>query len=123
MGSCSRERNMVKPPMWIPDRGDLIRLTFVPQSDREQSGRRPPLVLSPAQDNGKTSLAVVGPITSHKKGYPFEVPLPAGRPLKGCVLADHLNNVDWGARQAKLIGRPDGSISGVLERIGALLGL
>ena len=115
---------MVRSASWIPDRGDLIWLNFVPQAGREQSGRRPALVLSPAGYNGKTNLAVVCPITSHVKGYPFEVPLPAGGPLAGCVLADHLKNVDWHARQAKLIGHARSDLlSRVLERIGALLGL
>ena len=115
---------MVRSRSWIPDRGDLIWLTFVPQAGREQSGRRPALVLSPALYNGKTNLAVVCPITSQKKGYPFEVALPAGAPLEGCILADHLKNVDWSARQAKLIGRARTDLlTQVLERIGALLGL
>jgi mRNA interferase MazF len=115
---------MVKSPSWIPDRGDLIWLTFVPRAGREQSGRRPALVLSPAAYNGKTNLAVVCPITSHVKGYPFEVALPPGGPLGGCVLADHLKNVDWNARQAKLIGRARADLlTRVLERIGALIGL
>ena len=115
---------MVSSAHWIPDRGDLIWLNFVPQAGREQSGQRPALVLSPAAYNGKTNLAVVCPITSHVKGYPFEVELPAGGPLQGCVLADHLNNVDWSARQAKLIGRARTDLLGrVLDRIDALLGL
>ena len=115
---------MVKSQSWIPDRGDLVWLTFVPQAGREQSGRRPALVLSPAPYNGRTNLAVVCPITSHVKGYPFEVSLPPGGPIEGCVLADHLKNVDWNARQAKLIGRARSDLlTHVLERISALLGL
>lgn len=115
---------MVKSASWIPDRGDLIWLTFVPQAGREQSGRRPALVLSPAQYNGKTNLAVVCPITSQTKGYPFEVTLPPGGPIEGCVLADHLKNIDWSARHARLIGRARSDLlKNVLERIGALLDL
>jgi mRNA interferase MazF len=48
----------------VPDAGDLIWLTFDPQRGREQSGRRPALVLSPAAYNAKTGLALVCPVTS-----------------------------------------------------------
>ena len=114
---------MVTPRSWTPDRGDLIWLTFAPQAGREQAGRRPALVLSPAMYNRKTSLAVVCPITSQVKGYPFEVNLPEDGPIGGCVLADHLKNIDWQARHARLIGRahPD-TLSRVLHRLAALLG-
>ena len=61
---------------YIPDRGDLVWLTFNPQTGHEQSGRRPALVLSPKAYNEKTGLAIFCPVTSQKKGYPFEVPLP-----------------------------------------------
>lgn len=115
---------MVSSRQWVPTRGDLVWLTFVPHAGREQAGRRPALVLSPAIYNGKTNLAVVCPITSQTKGYPFEVLLPSGAPVEGCVLADHLKNVDWKAREAKLIGRVSTDLlARVLERIGALLGL
>jgi hypothetical protein len=39
----------------------------------------------------------MGPITSHVKGYPFEVAVNH-RTIKGEVLADHLKNMDWKAR-------------------------
>jgi len=107
----------------VPDRGDMIWLTFDPQAGREQAGRRPALVLSPALYNRRTSLAVVCPITSQVKGYPFEVPLPDGGPLQGAVLADHLKNVDWRQRQAQPIApASEDVLADVLVRIAALLG-
>ena len=115
---------MVATRRWIPERGDLIWLTFVPQAGREQTGRRPALVLSPGIYNGKTNLAVVCPITSHVKGYPFEVSLPRGGPIEGCILADHMKNIDWKARNARLIGRASASLlSDVLDNVSSLLGL
>jgi hypothetical protein len=47
-----------------PERWDLIWLSFTPQSGREQSGRRPALVVSPSTYNSKVGLALVCPITS-----------------------------------------------------------
>ena len=108
---------------WSPDRGDLVWLTFDPQAGREQAGRRPALVLSPGAYNLKTGLSLMCPITSQQKGYPFEVRLPAGLPIEGAVLADHLKSVDWKQRKAAFIGRvrPE-LLTAVLNRIAPLLG-
>jgi len=83
-----------------PDRGDVIWLDFTPQAGREQGGRRPALVLSPKAYNQKTGRAVVCPITSQVKGYPFEVALPEGLAVGGVVLSDHVKNQDLAARNA-----------------------
>lgn len=105
-----------------PDRGDLIYLDFAPQAGREQSGRRPALVLSPKEYNVKTGLAVVCPITRRVKGFPFEVPLPPGAKLEGVVLSDHLKNLDWVARHAHFHATLDqATINDVLARIESLL--
>ena len=72
--------------MRAPERGDLIWLSFTPESGCEQVRRRPALVVSPAGYNSKVGLALVCPITSRIKGYPFEVPLPQGGPVQGVVL-------------------------------------
>jgi mRNA interferase MazF len=107
-----------------PDAGDFVWLTFDPQAGREQAGRRPALVLSSRIYNVKAGLALACPITSHSKGYPFEVPLPANAPIRGVVLADHLKSIDWIARDSEKIGRcaPD-VMDEVRARIAPLLGL
>jgi len=105
-----------------PERGDLIWLSFRPQQGREQAGRRPALVLSPSAYNRKVGLALICPITSKVKGYPFEVPLPVEGSLQGVVLADQVRSLDWRAREAKLIERAEASVvERVLHLIGALL--
>lgn len=81
---------------YVPDRGDLVWLSFDPQAGREQAGRRPAVILSPASYNRSSGLALAVPVTSHVKGYPFEVPIPAGMRISGVILADHLKSVDWG---------------------------
>jgi mRNA interferase MazF len=110
-------------PAFVPDAGDLIRLTFDPQAGHEQAGRRPALVLSPKPYNQKAGLALVCPVTSQIKGYPFEVPVPAGCGVKGVILADHVKSVDWKARRAERIGRvPPLTLNEVLARLAPLLG-
>lgn len=112
----------MKPEM-VPDAGDLVWLTFTPQAGREQAGRRPALVLSPEQYNRKSGLALVCPITSHVKGYPFEVKLPPGLSVSGAILADHVKSLDWRARSAEPAGRlPHEVLQDVLDRLAALLG-
>jgi mRNA interferase MazF len=109
---------------YVPDTGDLVWLDLNPQRGREQSGRRPALVLSPAAYNEKTSLALVCPVTSRTKGYPFEVTLPPGLEVAGVVLADHVKSLDWKERRAELAGRvPAEVLSEVLARLAPLLGL
>jgi mRNA interferase MazF len=106
---------------YTPDRGDVIWLDFTPQAGREQAGHRPALVLSPREYNRKTGLAVMCPITSHAKGYPFEVALTAGS-VQGVVLSDHVKNLDWRERKATYKGKaPAIVLKDVMGKISALL--
>jgi mRNA interferase MazF len=85
---------------YVPRRGDLVWLTFDPQAGPEPTGRRPAFVLSPEAYNRKTGLFLACPITSKVKGYPFEVPLPAGLLVSGVILTDQIKSLDWKARKA-----------------------
>ena len=106
-----------------PDAGDLVWLTFNPQAGREQAGRRPAVVLSPAAYNKRSGLALVCPITTQVKGYPFEVALPHGLPVAGVVLADHVKSLDWRARRVERAGKlPAVVLREVLDRLAPLLG-
>lgn len=89
--------------MAAPDRGDLVWLDFDPQAGREQAGRRPALVLSPRAYHQVTQYAVVCPVTSRRRGYPFEVELPEGLPVQGVVLADQVRCVDRRVRRIEPI--------------------
>ena len=89
---------------YVPDRGDVVWLEFDPQAGQEQAGRRPALVISPGSYNSRVGLALLCPITSRQKGYPFEVPLPPGPEITGVVLADQVKSLDWRARGASRAG-------------------
>ncbi|TFH28875.1 MAG: endoribonuclease MazF [Myxococcales bacterium] len=107
---------------YVPDRGDLVWLSFDPQAGREQDGRRPAVVLSPRAYNTKTNLAVCCPITSKVKGYPFEVVIPEGLPVKGVVLSDQLKSLDWHVRNAEFIAAlPEDSILEILKKASLLV--
>ena len=105
-------------PRYIPDRGDIVWLNFIPQSGREQSGRRPALVLSPKAYNGKASLAICCPITSKSKGYPFEVAIIDAKKISGVVLADQVKSLDWAERKALFIEKASSNI--IAETLGKL---
>lgn len=107
---------------YVPDRGDVVWLTFNPQAGHEQAGRRPAVILSPAAYNGKVGLALLCPVTSQVKGYPFEVAIPGGLQVSGVVLADQLKSLDWQVRNAVLIGRlPESTIAEILVKARTLL--
>jgi len=113
---------MVKPGGYVPERGDAIWLNFDPQAGREQRGRRPALVLSPSAYNAKSGLALVCPITSREKGYPFEAALPGTGAITGVVLTDHARSVDWQERRAERIGPvPEEVLEEVTAKLVALV--
>ena len=106
---------------YVPRRGDIVWLSFTPHAGREQAGHRPALVLSPRTYNGKTSLALMCPITSRVKGYPFEVTLPSASTVSGAVLADQIKSLDWRARSARYECRTTPQVMGeVLDKVGVL---
>ena len=106
---------------YVPERGDIIWLDFTPTKGREQKGTRPAFVVSPKIYNAKVGLALVCPITSHKKGYPFEVACGFSK-IDGVILADHIRSVDWKARHAKFVDvSPVLTIQEVEERLLSLI--
>ena len=88
---------------YVPERGDVVWMTFIPQAGHEQSGRRPAVVISSSIYNGRTGMALCCPVTGQVKGYPFEVLVPPELKIKGAILADHIRNIDWRARRTKYI--------------------
>jgi mRNA interferase MazF len=114
----------VSAARYVPERGDLLWLTFDPQAGREQAGRRPALVLSPVGYNRRANLALVCPITTQAKGYPFEVKLPVGLSVTGVILADHFKSADWVARRAEFAAKaPADVLADVTAKLRPLLGL
>jgi mRNA interferase MazF len=107
---------------YIPERGDVVWLDFNPQSGREQAGRRPAVVLSPRQYNRRSGLALLCPITSRIKNYPFEVRLPNTFDLQGVILCDQIKSLDWAARKLARHGQLDqNTMAHVIGKVQALL--
>ena len=111
------------PRAYAPKRGDVVWLQFNPQTGHEQAGRRPALVVSPQAYNRKVGLALLCPITSRVKGYPYEVLLPAGLEISGAILSDQVKSLDWRARRATPIcDAPAQVTEEVLAKLRTLVG-
>jgi mRNA interferase MazF len=107
----------------VPDRGDIVLLSFAPRSGQKQAWRRPAVVMSPQAYNARVGLALFCPVVTEIKGYPFEVLLPAGLPVEGAILADQAESLDWRAGRAERIcSIPPGVLEEALGKLRTLLG-
>jgi mRNA interferase MazF len=114
---------MVAAASYIPQCGDAIWVTLDPQVGHEQAGRRPAIVISASDYNRKVGLTAIYPITNKKKGYPFEVDIPAGLQVAGVILADQMKSIDWQQRKAAFLCQlPQAVLDEVLANIESLLG-
>jgi mRNA interferase MazF len=100
---------------YTPDRHDVVWVDLDPSRGHEQARVRPALVLSRASYSKKTGLMIACAITSHPKGYPFEVAV-AGDTVHGVVLVDQIRTLDWKSRNVRFIERVS---RGVMEEVEA----
>jgi mRNA interferase MazF len=106
---------------YTPGRGDIVWLNFNPQTGHEQKGKRPAIVISPKEYNGKVNLGLFCPITSQEKGYPFEVKIKNKR-IDGVVLSDQIKSFDWTKRNVEYITKAtEEEIRKVAEKINILV--
>ena len=107
---------------YVPDRGDIVWLQLNPQAGHEQAGHRPALVLSLASYNRLSGLMLCCPMTSQKKGYPFEVVIGDEPEQASVVLADQVKSLDWKVRKAVKKGTaPSDVVAETLSKLQALL--
>ncbi|WP_029006944.1 type II toxin-antitoxin system PemK/MazF family toxin [Azospirillum halopraeferens] len=108
-----------------PAAGDLIWTDFDPRVGREQSGRRPALVVSPVEFWKATGFAVVCPITSRVRPFGTSAVLPEGLPVAGEVLASHVRSIDTLARPIAFAGGavPAALLAEVRGKLAAIMGM
>ena len=90
---------------YVPRKGELITLTFDPQSGHEQRGRRPALVVSNDLFNKHTGLCIACPITNTRRDYPFHVEIPASSGVTGVVMVEQVKTIDYRSRKARRLGK------------------
>ena len=114
---------------YTPRRGDLVHMNFSPSVGHEMADRHYALVLSPLTYNRKSRMAVVCPVTSRVRGWPFEVLLPAGLlpPKQGTavtsvVVADAVRQVDYREREIEfIVAAPRQVVEEVLDKLLTVL--
>jgi len=105
---------------YVPEAGDIVWISFNPQTGRERAGHWPAVVLSPTAYNGKTSLMLCCPMTTRIKGYPFEVMI-AG-PTPSVALADQVKSLDWRESAKKKGSASPAELAEIRAKLRALLG-
>jgi mRNA interferase MazF len=103
---------------YVPKKGDFIAVTFDPQSGHEQRGRRPALVVSNTLFNEHTGLAMVCPLTTRDRIFPFHVAIHDHPEVTGFVMVEQVKSIDYHARKAHRIGIAS---EAVLEEVLSIL--
>lgn len=107
---------------YIPQQGDIVALTFDPQSGHEQKGRRPALIVSNQIFNKHLGLAFACPITNTKRDFPFHIEVNSPN-ITGFVMTEQLKSIDYNARNMKFIEKANQeTISQVLGIIDSIIG-
>ena len=91
---------------YIPEIGDLVILTFDPQSGHEQKGRRPALIISNKIFNEALGLAFACPITNTKRDFPFHVEVKS-KNLTGFIMVEQCKSIDYKTRKVKFVEKAD----------------
>jgi mRNA interferase MazF len=108
----------------LPAAGDIAWVDFDPIRGTEQAGRRPALVLSSDGYHRRSRRAVVCPITSNERPWPFKVILPPGLKTRGAVLIDQIRTIDTSERLFTIIEKaPDQIVLDVRARLAVLVGI
>ncbi len=111
--------------VYVPKRGDIVRLDFDPAAGHEQQGTRPALVLSPEAFNA-FGMALACPITrggAFARGKAWTVLLGGvGLTTDGVVLCNQVRTLDLRARRAQYIeAAPADLVADVLARVATLI--
>lgn len=102
--------------------GDIIKINLSPRKGHEQDGYRPALVVSGNRFNTiSKNIAVVCPITTTNKPYPFHVNLDSSTQTYGTILCDHVISLDIKERGYSVVESVSKDIlNDVLERLEIL---
>jgi len=105
---------------YIPEQGDIVALSFDPQSGHEQKDRRPAIIISNKVFNQHLGLAFACPITNTKRDFPFHIKVESEN-ITGFVMAEQLKSIDYNSRNIKFIEKADqktvNKILGIIDSI------
>lgn len=105
---------------YIPEQGDIVALSFDPQSGHEQKGRRPAIIVSNKVFNQYLGLAFACPITNTKRDFPFHIPIESEN-ITGFIMGEQMKSIDYNSRNIKFIERVNqktlSQILGIIDSI------
>jgi mRNA interferase MazF len=105
---------------YIPEQGDIVILTFDPQSGHEQKGRRPAIIISNKIFNQYLGLAFACPITNTKRDFPFHIKVES-KNISGYIMVEQLKSIDYNSRNIKFIEKANqptiNKILGIVDTI------
>ena len=105
---------------YIPEQGDIVALSFDPQSGHEQKGRRPAIIVSNKTFNQHLGLAFACPITNTKKDFPFHIKCKSEN-ITGYIMAEQMKSIDYNSRNIKFIEKANqktiNQILGIIDSI------
>ena len=105
---------------YIPEQGDIVALSFDPQSGHEQKGRRPAIIISNKVFNQHLGLAFACPITNTKRDFPFHIKVESEN-ITGFIMTEQLKSIDYNSRNIKFIEKADqktvNKILGIIDSI------
>jgi len=87
---------------YIPQQGDIVALTFDPQSGHEQKGRKPALIVSNKIFNQRVGLAFACPLTNTDRNFPFHIKVDSEQ-LTGFIMVEQMKSIDYRSRRVKFI--------------------
>ncbi len=108
-----------------PQAGDVVWTDFDPRVGREQSGRRPALIISPAPFWVASRFAIVCPITRTVRNFGSSVVLTVESPISGEILTSHVRSIDTIARPVRFAGWtvPASVLTDVRTKLAVLCGI
>jgi mRNA interferase MazF len=104
--------------------GDIIFVDFAPTKGREQTGKRPALVISNTRYIQQSNFALACPITSAVKPLKVRVPLDDRTKTQGDILCEQIRIIDLLKREHTVVEQiPKDKLREVHNVINALISI
>ena len=104
--------------------GDIIFIDFAPAEGREQTGKRPALVISNTKYNQQSNFVLACPITSTVKQMKVRVPLDDRTKTQGDILCEQVRIIDLLKREHYVMEQiPKDKLREVYNIVNALISI
>jgi mRNA interferase MazF len=104
--------------------GDVILVDFAPTKGREQTGRRPALIISNTRYTGQSNFALACPITGTVKPMKVRVPPDERTKTQGDILCEQVRIIDLLKRDHLVVEQiPKDKLREVRNVVNALISI